>query len=904
MARFVNPRDFVQNLDPIGRVNRAVDEAFNDFGLDTVARNLQENASGIIDAVNIAPRLSESTNIRIQEVEDYLGTVGSLSHDGFNRFMGEIDSVSSTFTPITNAQGLTSAQREAISDSGGQTTSLPLPNDLKKYSSYNYIITLAVLDNEEINLPDQTIRQNPPKHIVMRSTGGAGAKALTAFETADSRIEYFIDDLEIRSVVTPNPASRHTTATQINFRVTEPYSLGLLPQSLELTCLQAGYRNYKEAPMALIIEFQGYDESGAMTPLPEARRVIACKWVRGTFNASQSGSIYEMKMVPYNELAFSNIVQTTPIEISLFGQDLNTMLQTGFHSLASILNTHLLTTQENTYVHEQDEYIFVFPKDRSSFNETIETSVRDEGATIDTSQQSQQRAFNRVEAFNSMREGTFTDFTSAAESQQLLDDQQGFTLRRSSLSESIKQYNENSANVNDFGNARIRLDNPLDPGANPYIAANYDLEEGLFVRDSIVIDPSTRQITFKQGTKLQRIIEELVCISDAGIDIGPNAEPDELGMVPWFRIESQVFDIKNTSQSAQSGRDPRVYVYRVVPYRIHHSVFAAPNQPYTGYDELYKQAAKEYDYIYTGKNDDVLDFNLEFRNTFYAALSPDGGNDGAGTDANNRSVVDDGLRGAAADTGDGNIGDGATLERDPVGPSSPSAGATTESPAIRTARRFNDAIVNSNVDLITADFTIWGDPFWLSDSGLGNYIARPSQLFNVNADLQADYLNGQNDIIINFKTPIDIKDDGTYSFATDFVDVDNFSGLYMVTVITSMFQAGKFTQEMRIVRRRNQRLESRATQESASPLQELRVPERLITEMQDAGATPDQIRLRIESNIERFGSLNVADLVNNFPGLENRETLINDITTEINESKVAQAIRNFDVTGSFGGFGL
>ena len=907
MARFINPRDFFKNLDPIGKVNRAVDEALNDFKLDPIARQLQESASGLFDTINIAPRIVESVNIRVQEAEEYLNTVGSLSHSGYSRLMGELDSVSTTFTPITNSQGLTSAQRNAISSNGGETSALPLPNDLKKYASYNYIVTLAVLDNEELNLPDQTIRQGPPKTIVMRSSGGANrdGTALTAFETSENKIEYFIDDLEIRSVVTPNPASRHTTATKISFRVTEPYSMGLLPQSLELACLQAGHRNYKEAPMALIIEFQGYDDEGNMTALPEARRVIACKWMKGTFNAGQSGSVYEMQMVPYNELAFSDIVQNTPIEISLYGDTLNTMLQTGFHGLASILNTHLLTTKENTYVHEQDEYIFTFPKDRASFNETIETSVRDQGATINSSQESQQRQFNRLEAFNSMRQGSFTDFTTAAESQELLDQQTGFTLRRSNISEAIKQFNENSANVNDLGNARIRLDNPLDPGANPYIAANYEFEDGLFVRDSITIDPSTRQITFNQGTKVQRIIEELICISDAGIEIGPNAEPDSLGMVPWFRIESQVFDVQNTNQSAQAGRNPRVYVYRIVPYRIHHSVFAAPNQPYVGYDELYKQAAKEYDYIYTGKNDDILDFNLEFRNTFYAALSPDGGNSGAGTGANSRSIVDDGLRGSAADTGQGNIGDGATLERDASAPSSSGTGAVTESPAIRTARRFNDAIVNSNVDLITADFTIWGDPFWLSDSSMGNYIARPSQLFNVNADLQADYLNGQNDILINFKTPIDIKDDGTYSFTTDFIDVDNFSGLYMVTIVTSMFQAGKFTQTMRIVRRRNQRLQERATQSSASPLQEQRIPERIIAEMQEAGATPDQIRLRVDANLQRNGGqLNIADLVNSMPGLENREALISASERDINEARVSQALQNRDRTGSFGGFGF
>jgi hypothetical protein len=915
MARFVNPRDFVQNLDVTGAVNRAYDSALNAFNQDEISRSLQENASAIVDQLNIAPRALNNYNIDIQE-EITNFREGPLSLTGFTSLMGEIDNLPSSFRPSTPTRSPAPATPGSEfgyyenEDGSRATNSLPLPNHLKGFTSYNYILTLAVLTNEELNLPDQTIRQGPPKHIVMRSTGGAGRDndSLTAFETNGNKIEFFMDDLSIKSVVAPNNRSRHSTATQISFRVTEPYSMGLLPQALELACIAAGHRNYLEAPMAITIEFQGYDSNGNAVPLPDERRVIACKWMQGQFNAGQSGSIYEMKMVPYNELAFSDVVQTTPIDIALHGRTLNEMLQTGVQSLASIINKHLLDNQENTYVHEQDDYIFVFPKDRASFTQLLESSIRDQGATIDPSQERQQREFDRLAAYQTITTGQIQELDYASQEQldTFWENQTGFTLRRSNLSEAIKQYNESDENVNDLGAARIRLDDPLGPGANPYIVANYEEEDGLFVRDSIVIDPTTRQIKFKQGTKIQRIIEELVCISDAGIDIGPNAEPDNLGMVPWFRIESQVFNIKNTSQAAQSGRDPRVYVYRVVPYKVHHSVFAAPNQPYTGYDELYRQAAKEYDYIYTGKNDDILDFNLQFRNTFYAALSSDGENRASNTGPQEgAAVVDDGFRGSAADTGQGNQPEGAaTLERDPNNIDSASAGAVAETPAVRTARRFNDAIVNSNVDLLVADLVIWGDPFWLSDSGMGNYIARPSQLFNVNSDVQADYQNGQNDIIINFKTPIDITSDGTYSFASDYVDVQNFSGLYMVTSVTSMFEGGKFTQEMHIIRRRNQRLQPEATQESASPLQELRVPERLIAAMQDAGATPDEIRTTIESNIEQFGTLNVQEIVSNIPGLENTEALVNSITSEIQESKVAQAVENFNATGSFGGFGF
>ena len=858
MPKFINPKQFVENLDITGQVDKLIDGA-SDINVDELAKGFTENVT--IEQLDITPRFTEAFNINVQdEIDGFLG-----------------NSTDSKFEPlsITVTKG-----REPNQSS---TRSLPLDNSLKSYSHYNYIITLAVLTDEELNLPDQTIRQRAPENIVMRSTGGAGeAKPLTAFEINGNRIEFFIDDLEIKSVVTPNSKSRHATATQIRFQVTEPYSMGLLPQALELACLQAGHSNYLEAPMALIIEFQGWDEYGKAVSIPNSRRVISCKWVSGQFRAGQSGSVYEMVMVPYNELAFSDIVQNIPVDLSISGRTMNEMLQTGFESLASVINTHLLNTQENTYVHEQDEYICVFPKDKASFNQILEAGVRDEGATTSSSERTRLREFDRFAAYESMRSGLVQslDFAGREEIDQFFEDQAGFSLRRSNLSEAIKQYNENDDNVNDLGRAAVKLDDPLGPGANPYVSTfyQYDEETNLFTRDNITIDPAQRQIKFKQGEKIQRIIEELICISDAGIDIGPNATPDDLGMVPWFRIETQVFNVNNAKQESQSGRKPRVYVYRVVPYKVHHSVFAAPNAPYQGYDNLAAQAAKEYNYIYTGKNDDVLDFNLEFKNTFYAALAPDGGNNSANNNIQSGSGRPNEVRGAAADNGQGTRGDGATTERDPQGDTnSSSAGATAESAAVRTARRFNDAIVNSDVDLLIATMQIWGDPFWLSDSGMGNYMARATNLFNVNADEQADYQNGQNDIIVNFRTPVDLKADGFYSFPQEFVNVDNFSGLYMVINVTNFFQQGKFTQELQLVRRRNQRLKDLATNENASPIQELAVPERLINELQATGATPEEIQQLLDQNIQKFGTLNVQDIVSNIPGIDNVEATVGTI---------------------------
>lgn len=896
MARFTNPRQFLQNVDISSELNNTITDALNDFKIDDIAKGFSE-ATTYIEQLDITPASLESLNINVEQaIDDFaLPSLPGLS-------MGELDNLPTSFLPkMPSLPGLGNSNFDLFSstgNTGNAQASLPLPNGLRNYTHYNYIITLAVLTDEELNLPNQTIRQRPPENIVMRSTGGAGdAKALTAFEINGNKIEFFIDDVEIKSVVAPNSKSRHTSATHITCQVTEPYSMGLLPQALELACVGADQGNYLEAPMALIIEFQGYDSNGNLYDVPDSRRVISCRWVGGEFQAGQRGSVYDLTLVPYNEMAFTDVVQNIPVDISVSGRNMNEMLQTGFRSLASNVNTHLLENKENTYVHEQDEYIFIFPKDRATFETVLEQGVRDQGATVSPNQ-SNSRNYDIDEALASIHNGiTLKQDRRIVET--LFEEQSGFTLKRSNLSETIKQYNENPANVNDIGNSSINISDPLGPGSNPYIQTNFvhDAEENIFTRDNITIDPQKREIKFKQGEKIQRIIEELVCISDLGDDIGSFATPDANGMVPWFRVESQVFNVKNTKQEAQSGRSPRIYVFRVVPYKVHHSVFAAPNQAYKGYDSLRSQAAKEYNYIYTGKNEDVLDFNLQFKNVFYAALAPDGNNGAANTGSQTASTPDDGLRGTARDVGAGNKSESpATAERDPNSGAGPSAGGVAEDVSVRTARRFNDAIVNSDTDLISASMEIWGDPFWLSDSGMGNYVARETNLFNVNSDKQADYQNGQNDIIINFRTPVDIRDNGTYSFPQEFVDVDNFSGLYMVTTLTNSFRMGKFTQELNLVRRRNQRLADRATDENASLIEFQQVPERLLAELQNAGATPDQVQDLINRNIQQFGTINVQDLVSNIPGIDDIQGKVSSIFNNIglDQLELDQALGKFN----------
>jgi len=130
--------------------------------------------------------------------------------------------------------GATQSDNTATSNNvTGKNNGFPYPNVLGKYASYSCVITLGVLDDNEIADPGGTYRRNGVKRVVARSGGSGNQQVKTVYEEQlGITAEYFIDDLEINALMVPNTATRQTNATTVSFVIREPYSMGLLLETL------------------------------------------------------------------------------------------------------------------------------------------------------------------------------------------------------------------------------------------------------------------------------------------------------------------------------------------------------------------------------------------------------------------------------------------------------------------------------------------------------------------------------------------------------------------------------------------------------------------------------------------------------------------------------------------------
>jgi hypothetical protein len=688
-------------------------------------------------------------------------------------------------------------------------------NPLSSYASYNCIFTLGVLSKFELHNPELTYRRTgKPSIVILRSggTGSTGQVKTTLEKVAGITGEYFIDDVEIDTLIAPNPSSKQTNATNISFSVTEPYSMGLFLQSLQLAALQGGHQNYLQAPYLLSVEFIGWDDNGRPKNISNTRRMFPLKFSNVEFEVAENGSQYAVSAIPYNEAALADEIQSTAVETNIKGTTVAELLQTGPESLATILNTRELEEVNAGNKKVGDQYIFMFPKEfgDSAIGEgqtednsgatTQSSGGAGSSGTTDVTEEEKQELYYQLTGIS---EGDVpADFD--AEISKLL----GIVVQRSQIGESIRENAEKDENINSIGQAKI-VKNFTDAGTQIFGKPGFvkDPETGKFNRGNITISDEGRQLEFRQGTKLQDIVEEIIILSEYGRNFVTEAA-DSAGFKTWFRIETQVYIDPDSSNVAATGDNAKIYVYRIVPYKVHSSRLASPTVSPPGYPMLRTQASKEYNYIYTGKNDDILNFGIQINSAFFTAIAGDYGQLGASNklQGSQSSVApeESPVHGAAEGNNSAASSSGTGGQRSV--PNTNTGGLTSNVKVhseSQIARSFNDAIVNSPVDLISVDLEIWGDPYYIADSGMGNY--NGLGLFNMLTNGSMNYQSGEVDILINFRTPVDTRDEGYMKFPSGGTRaVGSFSGLYQVTTVKNSFSSNKFTQTLKTIRRRNQ----------------------------------------------------------------------------------------------------
>ena len=155
----------------------------------------------------------------------------------------------------------------------------PQPNILDQYASYTYAISWYLLTPDQYNEMTVSQKRNCASWQLLVQSGGAPVTASAGVVGIRNQFfnqDYYLDDLEIDSVIPLKGTGAANTATDIRFKITEPNGISLLQNLYKAVSTLykqqnvAKTPNYPMAQYCLAVRFYGYNEAGELAQVGTA----------------------------------------------------------------------------------------------------------------------------------------------------------------------------------------------------------------------------------------------------------------------------------------------------------------------------------------------------------------------------------------------------------------------------------------------------------------------------------------------------------------------------------------------------------------------------------------------------------------------------------------------------------
>jgi hypothetical protein len=301
---------------------------------------------------------------------------------------------------------------------------------------------------------------------------------------------------------------------------------------------------------------------------------------------------------------------------------------------------------------------------------------------------------------------------------------------------------------------------------------------------SVPLEMQKQRVPINAGTSIIDAINLIVRNSTyISGQVKPGGGGD--GRVNWFKITPK---IKYGAYDKKRNTHQKTITYHVDPYVIYNTKY--PDAP-VGLPPANKWS-KEYNYIYTGLNQQIIDFSIDFNTMFYTMMTTSR-EKLAKTDVKPEDTESE----KAEDKGSGQANGPKSISPAQVHPvaatdASTSQQGTNNVENIAANDLYKSLMSSSRGDMINVKLKIAGDPdfvkqddiFYGPGAGAGSSIA---------TDTEEVYIK------IFFKAPTDIDQDTGLMDSSSYPDTV-FSGIYRVLRVESLFERGQFTQTLDSIR--------------------------------------------------------------------------------------------------------
>lgn len=621
-------------------------------------------------------------------------------------------------------------------------------NVLDSYRTYTYIFTLAALKNSALTDPS-SYRDNEDYFVIAKS-GGKGTTGLIPPKTGSiSRSKKTVQSLSYDNDL----------VTEFNAR--SPGRFDFYIDNVNIETIM-GFDERTSTSVATKIEFDLF-EPYSMTGFIEALQVSAV--ASGHDQYMNTPYLLRMEFFGFPDSAdVIDSAQKIPMSERFF--------------VFSFTSVEITVTEEGTRYKCAG-----VPHNERAFGEpsTVKANMQLQGVTVGEILEDLQRTLNSAKESDTESERGSTGQTS----------QDTYEI----VFPNVDEYGTILSGVNKkFTEAKVL--EPLKDNATYKFAEPGDPKQGKY-------DPKKPVIFFQENAKVQDCIVSIIRDSDYVRELVNEPKVDPYGMVDYFIVNLEVEE--KGEYDEKSNKPFYKYRYVVTPYKVHYTKIPMSRKDTIDTSKLISVTNRNYEYLYTGNNVDIRNFNLKFNTLFYQAIPQALGNK-KGTPGS----VDSAARPESAIVNEISVPKGciqeskhgrSTVRHNPknsnvtVGETY-NSGKPQVSPYAALAKNLHEAIIN-NVDQCQIDFEIIGDPFYLVTGSMGNY--RPKvTAYGQTEDGEAAYTKGDVLIYIKFRNPIDI--DTTTGEAIFDDEVSSYSGIFKVITVKNKFKDGVFTQDLNAIR--------------------------------------------------------------------------------------------------------
>ena len=660
---------------------------------------------------------------------------------------------------------------------GSAAVSKVRPNALSNLASYNYIIELQATDMRGLTNLQQTEEYQPEDWVTLISSSGGvgGAGILRNTGGSDPRQwfkkEYYLDDLEVSSIVGINNNARATADIVVNFNITEPYGINFVQELWEFNTESLKQPNWTETCYLIRITFKGYTDQGQLQNL-NIVKYIPLKIINMEIKLTGSGSVYSLKAVPFNQQGNDK----------RYG-----VLQKGIQCEGQTLYDIILGVNGDIDLSEQDNRVSLNPLTLIEHPANLKYALNKESQ----GEAQGSKTSNSVPAYPTEYDFDFINDLGEAIGNALVSKSDEINTKDTSMN--LPKDEQEARMLKNLTSYKL-----LGQRNSSDIKINIDNQKVNFNAGQIV-EILTQLIV--NSTDITNQVKEFRENYQAALaETNAEARKVKLSLLKkpfnWFRIVPKIY---NTGKYDQSGnQDQKRVVFLITGYEIQNPKGVGGQLvPSDKTVEIDKEVVKEYFYFFTGNNTEIINMDISL-NTSYFNYRPRNANiysqaTGVKPQASNQTAAGTHINTSVTQVVKDPLNAAITTVAAPKN-ERPSIGMGTTTVDRNVAGQVTSALY-SNVDQLGVNMEILGDPDLIKQDGVFKTAVDDGDEVPVSFDNRERYVR------VFFSNPRDIDDQtGTIDRVGAQDQNAVFNGLYKILEIRSNFKQGSFTQQLHLLR--------------------------------------------------------------------------------------------------------